>query len=74
MLKDNNIPFTAMTVSQTLGTDPILSMLINGGADVDITMCNPPFFGSADEMREGRELKMNEAHAVSIPLRELRAI
>ena len=33
-------------------------------AAFDITICNPPFFSSAEEMQEGQKLKVESAHAV----------
>lgn len=31
---------------------------------MDVMLCNPPFFASEEEMREGMEMKAGSAHAV----------
>ncbi|WVQ71056.1 hypothetical protein IAR50_000581 [Cryptococcus sp. DSM 104548] len=64
-LSTNKIPASSITVVKAPSPSPILFPLLNAkdGEAWDFTMCNPPFFESAEEMQEGIDLKEEGAHA-----------
>ncbi|WVQ97117.1 hypothetical protein IAU59_004227 [Kwoniella sp. CBS 9459] len=79
LLASNNIPPESITIRKSPSAEPIFFPLFdprrntatkNQGEPLkgddeqwDLTICNPPFFGSEAEMREGQELKAQVAHA-----------
>ncbi|AAW42333.1 conserved hypothetical protein [Cryptococcus deneoformans JEC21] len=65
-LEKNNIPPSSITVLKSPTPDPILFPLLEckgKSEDWDLTICNPPFFASSQEMLQGMELKDRQAHA-----------
>ncbi|WVF70753.1 hypothetical protein IAT40_005547 [Kwoniella sp. CBS 6097] len=72
VLTSNNIPSTSIDIRKSPSAEPIFFPLFDeerrsedGRQDPqwDLTICNPPFFGSEEEMREGQDLKTQIAHA-----------
>ncbi|WVQ85337.1 hypothetical protein IAT38_007502 [Cryptococcus sp. DSM 104549] len=69
-LNRNEIPSSSISIFKAPGPTPILFPLLpNDGEpssedrEWDFTMCNPPFYGSAQEMQESVDLKEKGAHA-----------
>lgn len=70
-LRANDIPASSIKVLRADPGGRVLSPLFdrysnnerNDGRPFDLVICNPPFFSSAEEIRNGTELKAEEAHA-----------
>ncbi|ODO11849.1 hypothetical protein I350_00633 [Cryptococcus amylolentus CBS 6273] len=64
-LETNKIPASSITVVKAPSPNPILFPLLKAKDEEawDFTMCNPPFFESAEEMQKGIDLKEEGAHA-----------
>jgi methyltransferase len=66
VLQANSIPSSHIWLERPSHSDPILLPWFRQDAEsFAFSVCNPPFFGSEEEMREGQERKTEMAHAVS---------
>ncbi|GFZ46189.1 hypothetical protein JCM24511_04436 [Saitozyma sp. JCM 24511] len=64
VLLSNSIPPSSIRLERPTSTDRILFPLFRPDtAPFDFTVCNPPFFASEEEMREGQDRKAESAHA-----------
>ncbi|WVW82082.1 hypothetical protein I302_104087 [Kwoniella bestiolae CBS 10118] len=64
VLSQNSIPSSSINAVHAPSAEPILfPILDNEREEWDLTICNPPFFGSEEEMKEGQEGKELGAHA-----------
>ncbi|WRT63970.1 uncharacterized protein IL334_000897 [Kwoniella shivajii] len=63
VLAQNDIPSTSINILQAPSSDPILFPILNEEDQWDITICNPPFFGSEEEIKQGQEGKEHSAHS-----------
>ncbi|OCF38557.1 hypothetical protein I317_07667 [Kwoniella heveanensis CBS 569] len=74
VLTSNTIPSSSVAIRKSPVAEPIFFPLLElaHGQDSkergethqwDLTICNPPFFGSEEEMQEGQDLKEQVAHA-----------
>jgi methyltransferase len=61
VLEKNNIPSSAIKLLEAPAKGQILFPLLD--TNVDITMCNPPFYASRQEMEEGMDIKAVGPHA-----------
>ncbi|KAK8865830.1 hypothetical protein IAR55_000978 [Kwoniella newhampshirensis] len=59
----NKIPPLSVSIKKAPSSHPILFSLLDKDDRFDVTICNPPFFGSEEEMRQGQELKAQGSHA-----------
>nr|ODO02552.1 hypothetical protein L204_01289 [Cryptococcus depauperatus CBS 7855] len=63
-LKTNDISSPFIKIQKALSLNPVLFPLLQDvDGEQDIVMCNPPFFGSVQEMEQGMELKERIPHA-----------
>nr|XP_018999717.1 uncharacterized protein I203_07602 [Kwoniella mangroviensis CBS 8507]OCF63178.1 hypothetical protein I203_07602 [Kwoniella mangroviensis CBS 8507] len=64
VLTQNSIPTSSIDVLRAPSSGPILFPILDDEVlEWDLTICNPPFFGSEEEIREGQEGKELGAHA-----------
>ncbi|WWD17985.1 hypothetical protein CI109_102431 [Kwoniella shandongensis] len=63
VFETNNIPSSSISIQKSPAPDPIFFPLLHSDDSFDVTICNPPFFGSEEEMRHGQELKAQGSHA-----------
>ena len=65
MLATNKIDPKSISVLEVPPTGGILFPLLDDkDLQVDMTMCNPPFYSSSEELQQGVELKEDGPHAV----------
>ena len=65
----NKIDPESISVLEVPPTGGILFPLLDDkDLQVDITMCNPPFYSSSEELQLGVDLKEDGPHAVRPPL------
>jgi methyltransferase len=67
----NNIPSSSISIRRPTTDQPILfpiydELASSSAGKWDFVICNPPFFGSEEEMREGAEGKAKGAPAVRL--------
>nr|XP_019014743.1 uncharacterized protein I206_00829 [Kwoniella pini CBS 10737]OCF53524.1 hypothetical protein I206_00829 [Kwoniella pini CBS 10737] len=65
VLSKNSIPSTSIEILRASSKQPILFPILDGNEEWNLTICNPPFFGSEEEMKEGQNGKERGAHAAS---------
>ncbi|WWC86060.1 uncharacterized protein L201_000931 [Kwoniella dendrophila CBS 6074] len=64
VLAQNSISSQAINILHAPSSNPILFPILSDETSKwDLTICNPPFFGSEEEMREGQYGKEEGAHA-----------
>jgi methyltransferase len=64
-LATNNIETEAISILEVPQPGGILFPLLNDpNLKVNMTMCNPPFYASDEEMQKGVDLKVDGPHAV----------
>ncbi|WVR05733.1 hypothetical protein IAU60_002758 [Kwoniella sp. DSM 27419] len=64
VLNKNHIPYELIAVRKAPSAEPILFPILDDEtARWDFTLCNPPFFGSEEELQEGQQGKARGAHA-----------
>jgi methyltransferase len=68
VLLTNSVSPSSIRLERSTPTDRILFPLFRPDTPpFDFTVCNPPFFASEEEMREGQDRKAEGAHAVGDP-------
>jgi methyltransferase len=65
VLQLNGIGPSSIDLRAPPGDEILFPLLENEENEADMTMCNPPFFASAEEMEAGRAIKAEQAHTVS---------
>lgn len=69
MLAANKISPESISVLELPPTGGILFPLLDDkDLQVDMTMCNPPFYSSSEELQQGVDMKEDGPHAVHSPL------
>ena len=65
ILSTNNITSEAISVLEVpLSAGILFPLLQDKELKVDLTMCNPPFYSSSEELQAGVDLKADGPHAV----------